>query len=162
MTDASVRRIVTRGKVTRARTLGGRVLLDMTMTDGERRRDVELLLPTGVTALPANGADLVVLEVGGNRQHLVAMVADDPNLRITGLAPGEFGMRDAQGQQVIFRADGIAIEGALKIDVTASGPVNVTATDTVTVEAPRINLGAGATQPVKLANDAPAMKVYAE
>nr|WP_314074893.1 phage baseplate assembly protein [uncultured Roseococcus sp.] len=162
MSDAGLRRVVTRGKVTAARTRAGRVLVDMTLFDGERRRNVELLLPTGVSALPAVGADLVVLEVGGNRQHLVAMVADDPGLRVSDLAPGEFGFRDAKGQQVIFRGDRLDISGALRIDITASGPVNVTAAETVTVEAPRINLGAGATQKVKLANDAAASKVYAE
>lgn len=162
MSDAGHRRVVTRGKVTSAQTRAGRVIVDMTLFDGERRRNVELLLPTGVSALPGVGADLVVLEVGGNRQHLVAMVADDPGLRIPDLAPGEFGMRDANGQQVIFRGDRLEISGALRIDITASGPVDVTAEGTVTVEAPRINLGAGATQPVKLANDTAATKVYAE
>ena len=157
--DRAIRRAVTRGKVTGSRTRAGRVLVDMTMLDGETRRGVELLLPTGVSALPAAGADLLVLEVGGNRGHLVAMVADDPSLRMEGLAPGEFGMRDAQGQQVVFRGDRIEISGALRIDITSSGPVNVTAADTVTVDAPRINLGAGATSPVQLVSG-PATKVY--
>lgn len=162
MSDPSLRRVVTRGKVTAAQTRAGRVLVDMTLFDGERRRNIELLLPTGVSALPGVGADLVVLEVGGNRQHLVAMVADDPGLRVADLAPGEFGMRDANGQQVIFRGDRIEVSGALRIDITTSGPVNVTSVEAVTVDAPRINLGAGAGQPVKLANDSPATKVYAE
>lgn len=162
MSNGGHRRVVTRGWVTSAQTRAGRVIVDMTLFDGERRRNVELLLPTGLSALPGVGADLVVLEVGGNRQHLVAMVADDPALRIPDLAPGEIGMRDANGQQVVFRADGIKITGALKIDIEASGPVNITAADVITVDAPRINLGAGATQQVKLANDMPATKVYAE
>lgn len=162
MSEALARRVVTRGKVVAARTRAGRVLVDMELFGGERRRNVELLLPTGVSALPAEGADVVVLEVAGNRQHLVAIVADDPALRVTGLAPGEFGLRDGNGQQVIFRADRLEISGALRIDIAASGPVNVTAEGTVTVDAPRINLGAGASQPVKLANDASATKVYAE
>ena len=160
-TERAVRRAVTRGRLTNARTRGGRVIVDMTMLDGETRRGVELMLPTGLSALPNAGADLVVLEVGGNRNHLVAMVADDPAQRIEGLAPGEFGMRQG-GQQVIFRTDGLEITGALQITITSSGPVNLTADATVTVEAPRIQLGAGATLPVKLASGANATKVFAE
>lgn len=153
--------IVSRGRVTASRIRDGRVLVDLTLLGGEVRRHVELLMPLGISSLPAQGADVMVLEVGGNRHHLVALVADDRALRITGLAPGEFGLRDAAGQQVVFRADGVEITGALKVTIVSTGPVDVQAGGIVTVEAPRINLGAGASQPVKLANDAPASKVYA-
>jgi phage baseplate assembly protein V len=159
--DRAVRRAVTRGKVTGARTRAGRVLVDLTLLDGEARRGVELLLPTGFSALPGAGSDVVVFEVGANRQHLVAMVADNPALRIEGLGAGEFGMRDAAGQQVVFRADRVEITGALRVDITASGPVNVTTPGTATIDAARVNLGAGATQPVRLADNSNATKVFA-
>lgn len=158
--ERAQRRAVTRGRVTNARTRAGRVIVDMTLLDGETRRGVELMLPTGMSALPAEGADLVVLEVGANRDHLVAMVADDPANRIEGLAPGEIGLR-AFGQQVIIRADGVEVTDALKITITASGPVDITADGIVTVEAPRINLGAGATLGVKRSDDSPSSKVFA-
>lgn len=161
MSETLARRAVTRGKVTAARTRAGRVLVDMELFGGERRRNVELLLPTGVSALPAEGADLVVLEVAGNRQHLVAIVADDPALRVTGLTPGEWAVR-VGSQQVVFRQDGLEITNALRITITASGPVNVTTDGIATVEASRINLGAGATKRVKLQDDSVAAKVYAE
>lgn len=161
MSEMFHRRIVTRGKVTAARTRLGRVFVDMDLFDGEHRSNVELLLPTGVSALPVAGADLVVLEVAGNRQHLVAIVADDPALRVTGLAPGEWAVRVGD-QQVVFRADGLEITDALKITITASGPVSITTDGVATVEATRINLGAGATKRVKLQDDSVATKVYAQ
>lgn len=153
-TARAVQRAVTRGRVQNARTREGRVIVDMTLTSGETRRGVELMLPGGFSMLPAEGADLVVLEVGGNRNHLVAMVADDPALRIQGLAPGEFGFRDAAGQQVLVRATGI--------EITSPLPVRVESAERVVVEAPEILLGEGATKAVKLEDDTPAAKVKAE
>jgi phage gp45-like len=81
-----------------------------------------LTQPTGFSAMPAVGADVIVFEIG-SRDHLVAIMADDPSLRIPGLAPGEIGIRDANGQQVVLRADGVEITGALKVTIVSADPL---------------------------------------
>lgn len=155
--------MATRGRVAAARVRGGRVLLDLDLISGERVTRVELLQPNGITAVPRIGADVVVMECGGLRGHLVALGGDEASLRVTDAAPGEIGIRDARGQQVVFRGDGIEVTGALQITVVSSGPV--------VVQAPTIRLGsAGASKRVALHGDpvtggqvqASATKVFAE
>lgn len=143
-----------RGRVTAARVRGGRTHLDVTLHSGETRSRVELLQPYGMTAVPAIGSEVLVCPIG-TRSHLVALLADSPALRVLDCGPGEIGIRDGQGQQVVFRADGIEVSGALKVTITSAGPV--------VVDAPAIRLGsAGATQAVRLASGAAATKVFAE
>ena len=43
----------------------------------------------GMTSHPHPGAECVVLAVGGMRQHLIIIAADDRRYRVTGLAEGE-------------------------------------------------------------------------
>lgn len=148
----------TRGKLLAVVTRGGRALADIALVSGETRSRIELLMPYGMSALPTVGADLLVFQIG-NRDHLVAIMADASAQRIPGLAPGEVGLR-AFGQEVIIRADGVAIRNALQVTITTSGPVQVTAAGEVQVDAPAIRLGAGATVPVRLANNAAATKVF--
>jgi len=144
-----------RGKVTAARVFGGRTLLDVELLSGEQCSYVELLAPTGWTMVPAPGADVLVQEVGGDRGHLVATVADDASLRIDGLGPGDFGLRDARGQQVTMTAEGVRVKNALQVIVEA--------TDEIVLACMVVRLGsAGASIPVRLANNAAASKVFAE
>lgn len=152
---------VTRGRILSVMTRGGRAIADISMLAGETRSRVELLLPFGLSALPNAGADVVVLPIAGSRDHLVALMADDPTVRIGGLAPGEVGLR-AHGQQVVIRADGVEVTGALKLTVVSTGPVTITA-PTVVVDSADVRLGsAAASQFVRLANGAAATKVKAE
>jgi phage baseplate assembly protein V len=153
--SATLGPVATRGFVTAARVRGGRVICDLTLLSGETRSRVELLQPMGWTMVPKPGAEVLVLEVGGLRGHLVALVADDAGLRVTDAEPGQIAVRDERGQRVVFRDDGIEITGALKVTITASGPV--------VLDAPEIRLGsAGASQPLRLANNAASTKVFAE
>jgi phage baseplate assembly protein V len=129
----------TRGRIVSTRTRGGRALATVLLANGDTRTRVELLMPYGLSALPEEGADVMVLEVGGNRDHLVAMMADATGLRIPGLAPGEVGLRDKRGQQVVLRGDGVEIIGALKVTIISSGPVEMTAPE-VTMTAPTVRV----------------------
>lgn len=154
------RSAISRGTLLSVVTSGGRALADIAMFSGETRSRVELMMPYGLSALPGKGADVLVHEIG-SRDHLVAVMADDPSVRILGLAPGEVGIQ-AFGQRVVIRADGVEIGGAKKISIVSDGPVTVTAPQVV-VESPNIRLGsAGAAVPVQLANNSAATKVFAE
>ncbi|MGX9966063.1 phage baseplate assembly protein domain-containing protein [Roseomonas sp. F4] len=151
----------TRGTVTAARVRGGRTLLDLALQSGETVSRVELMQPTGLTALPRIGADVLVMEIGGRRGHLVALLADDTALRVLDLGPGETGVA-GPGGQVVFRA------GAM--EVTATVPLTLTSTIRVVIDAPEVLLGAGATKRVALDGDptgagtvaSSATKVFAE
>ncbi len=101
---AAIRSAAVRGKVTAAR-IGPRTLLLVTGLDNEVVNVVELLLPPGYSARPAAGADVLLHQILGSRDHLVASGGDMVGQAIPDLAPGEFGLRDSNGQQVVFRVD---------------------------------------------------------
>ena len=132
-----VRGMVTRGKVTQA-AISGRTLVQSTAL-GETLNAIELLLPPGYSAMPAAGADVLLFTVLGARDHVVALGGDTANAdQISGLAPGEFGLRNPRGNcQAIFRNSGtielsgpVALTGNLAVtgDISATGSITAVGT----------------------------------
>lgn len=106
---------------------GARTMMQVTGMAGEAFQGIELLLPYGMSAIPAgNTADALIFQVNGHRDHKVALAADDPALRIPGLQAGEFGFRDARGQQVVFHADHIEVTTPLKLVAAVTGDCDLT------------------------------------
>lgn len=68
--------------------------------------EVELIEPYGFTAVPPNGAECIVLRVGGNRAGSVAILAGDRAVRIQGLAQGEVAMYHPNGASIVIRDNG--------------------------------------------------------
>lgn len=142
-----LRMIVTRGIVTQAAINSVRTMLQVTGLSGEALANIPLLLPTGRSALP-KGGDVILVQVGGTRSHLLAICADDSTLRITDLLAGEFGDRDYSGQQIVFRQDRLEITTPLKLvasvtgdlDATVGGNVSLNVTGSVTASAASWNL----------------------
>ena len=104
-----------------------RFAMQLSMRSQETGSKVELFLPYGMSAnpVPSQNADVIVFTIGGTRDHLVGIL-DDASLRIPGLAAGEFGWQDQNGQQVVFKSTGIVITTTL--GVTINGDVHVTGT----------------------------------
>jgi phage gp45-like len=97
----AIKTLVTRGKVAGA-VVGPRTLMQITGMDGVTQQVVELLLPPGYSARPVAGADLLLLQVMGSGDHVVALGGDLAGGAIANLAPGEFGLSDGT-QMVVFR-----------------------------------------------------------
>lgn len=134
---ASVARsIVSRGRIVLTVLNPKRALIQVNILAGEVKENIELMLPYGMSANPPAGGDVLLFAVGGSRSHLIALCADDPALRIAGLAAGEFGFRDKNGQQIVFRANGIEITSTLGVTINADVTVNgkVTATGEITAK----------------------------
>lgn len=132
---ARVRSMVTRGRVVSAALNPKRPLVQLSGLADEQKTQVELFMPMGMSVYPTGNEDLVLLQVGGSRSHLVAMFADNPALRITDLKPGEFGHRDTNGQQVVFRQDRLEITSPLKMQITVTGDVDIEVGGNVTGKA---------------------------
>ena len=158
-----------RGRVQRVEILDGQVLLDLTLNSGEVRTKVPMLLPTGITAIPVAGADVILARVGGRDEDLVAIHADDGAARVTEAVGGDWAVR-AHGGTALITATRLSIThlGAT-IEITTER-ASVTHPGEVVVDAPRILLGAGATKTVALDGDpvvgnqvrASATKVFGE
>ena len=124
---ARVRSMVTRGRVVSAALNPKRPLVQLSGLADEQKTQVELFMPMGMSVYPTGNEDLVLLQVGGSRSHLVALFADNPALRITNLQPGEFGHRDTNGQQIVFRQDRLEITSPKKVVINVTGEVDGTA-----------------------------------
>ena len=98
---AAIKNAVTRGKVANT-AVGPRTLMQITGLDGVTQQVVELLLPPGYSARPLSGADILLLQVMGSGDHVVALGGDFAGNAIADLAAGEFGLSDGT-QMVIFR-----------------------------------------------------------
>ncbi len=99
-----VRSAITRGKIV-ACALAGRSLAQVTGLAGETKQSVEVLHPYGWFAnLPA-GADVVLLQVMGTRDHVVALGGDALGQNVASAA-GEFGAKHSAGAFAHFTNDG--------------------------------------------------------
>ena len=114
---AALRVLLTRGKVTDTR-IGARTLLQFTGLQGEIKQPVELLVPPGYVCRPSVGADLLIMEVGGQRDHLVALGGDATGVTVTDLKAGEAGIR-CGNNWVVVRQDKVEIIAADRIDIRA-------------------------------------------
>lgn len=69
----------------------------------EVRGRVERFQNYGFTSVPFDGAEALVVSVGGNRSHMVSVAVDDRRYRLRNLRPGEVGMYSDEGDYVLFR-----------------------------------------------------------
>jgi len=94
--------------------------LQLRVLAGETIDGTEHYQPFGHTAHPVPGAEAVLLAVGGDRSHSIAVVVDDRRYRPTDLAEGESQLYNAFGEQVYLREDGtIAVDARSKVEVNA-------------------------------------------
>lgn len=115
---SALRSLVTRGRVQSA-TVGARTLMQISGLAGETASQVELLLPPGMTANIARGNDVVVLQVGGSRDHLVALGGDTVGSKVSGLASGEIAFSVGE-TQIIWRVTGkLEVKAPVEVDITA-------------------------------------------
>ncbi len=101
------------GEARRMRTI------QVTVFEGDVRDDVEHFEPYGITSrvqdAPADGrgAEAIVIDLGGNSDHPVAIVVADRRYRVTGLAKGEVCIHDDQGQRITLKRDRILVEAPI-------------------------------------------------
>lgn len=95
-------------------------LLQLGALADETREDVERFQNYGFTGVPLEGAEGVVLFVGGKREHGLAVAVDDRRYRIKNLNPGEVAVYTDQGDKIVIERGGtIRVTGATKVVVDA-------------------------------------------
>jgi phage baseplate assembly protein V len=98
--------------------------LQLTLLAGETRDGVERVQPYGLTTVPQAGAEAVVLCIGGNRDHPVAIVVGDAGGRPSGLGPGEVCLYSSQdaagGHRVLMKADRTIVIQGLRVRIEAT------------------------------------------
>jgi len=102
------------------------------------RDDVERFQQYGFTSVPFGDAEAIVLAVGGNRNHLVAIAVDDRRYRKKDLQPGESALYSDEGDYVILKRGRIVeVKAGTKLRVDAplaelTGDVTIAGTLAVT------------------------------
>lgn len=106
---------------------------------GDEVRDlIERFQQYGFTSVPFGGAEAILVSVGGNRNHLVAIAVDDRRYRKKDLQPGESALYSDEGDYVILKRGRIVeVKAGTKLrvdapaaeftgDVTIAGVLDVT------------------------------------
>lgn len=145
---------------------------------GEEISDVEHWQPYGIYSVPlapqgGKHAEVLMANIGGSADHPVAIATADRRHRPKNAQPGEAVIYDDQGQQIKIGRGGIVITGGASnkpLTVTV-GNASLTVSDgqiratvggmALTVLPSRVNIGNGS-QPVKLANDAASINLFAD
>jgi len=94
--------IVTRGYITFSNSSCKCQTLQINMSGGEQKSDVEHIEPYGFTSRPLDGAESVALFLDGDKSHGVVLVAGDRRYRITSLKKGEVAIYTDEGDYIIF------------------------------------------------------------
>ena len=99
--DARLSAVISRAQATSSR-IGGRTKVNFQGLDNESGSNVELLLPPGYVARPRPGADHLLMQVNGQRDHKVLLGGDHAADLVANLAEGESGLSSG-GQSLLLR-----------------------------------------------------------
>ncbi len=120
-------------------------LLKLKLLADETKDGVERFQDYGFTSVPEEGAEGLVLCIGGRRDQPVAFVVDDRRYRPRNLQSGEVAMYDKSGSLIVFKANGdieltpssgvLRFTGDLEVDGAVSATGNVAADGDVTAGA---------------------------
>jgi phage baseplate assembly protein V len=83
--------------------------LQLRILDGEVREGAERFQEYGFTSVPLDGAEAVVLSVGGRRDHLLVVAVDDRRHRKKDLAAGEVALYTDEGAAVHLKRGRIVV-----------------------------------------------------
>ena len=114
-----VSNMVARGVVSAVNAASKMQGVQVRLLAGEIKDRLEQFEPYGLTAHPHEGAEAVVVFLGGDRSHGVTVVVADRRYRLTGLQKGEVALHDDQGQVVYLTRDGITLSSPHKIRMDA-------------------------------------------
>jgi len=108
--------------------------VDLSTQVGHDAQRVEHFEPYGFTSRPKDGAEAVLLNLGGV-DHGIAICVADRRYRLKGLDQGGVAMYDDIGQTIKLTASGITIQssGGGDISIDADGDCTIDASGDVTV-----------------------------
>ncbi|PTT31891.1 phage baseplate assembly protein V [Pseudomonas sp. HMWF021] len=126
----SLKSMMARGTVLLAAAGKMMQTLQVRLTAGELKDNVEHFEPYGLTSNPLPGAEVLTMFLGGDRSHAVVVVASDRRYRIKELKPGEVAIYTDEGDRVHFKRGRV-------IDIETQ-ILNIKATVAVNFDTPEI------------------------
>jgi phage gp45-like len=113
----AVSNMASRASVVLANSAGKLQRLQVRILNGETKSNLDHAEPYGFTSCPHPGAEAVLLFMGGDRSHGIAIVVGDRRYRLQALEAGEVAVYDDLQQMVALKRDGIYINTPLDIDL---------------------------------------------
>lgn len=101
-----VANMVSRATVQKTDDAPGVQELQLNLLDSELRDEIERVQEYGFSSVPLEGAEAVVVFVGGRRDHGLAIATDDRRYRIGNLESGEVAVYNNTGAKVVIKASG--------------------------------------------------------
>ncbi|MEE1920314.1 phage baseplate assembly protein V [Pseudomonas asiatica] len=116
-------RMIARGTVALASAGSMLQTLQMRLTAGEVKDDLEHFEPYGFTSHPKPGAEGVALFLGGDRSHGVVVCVSDRRFRLKELQPGEVAIYTDEGDTFVFKRGRIIELNTMTLKVKAGTAV---------------------------------------
>lgn len=121
--------MIRRGVLTSSRVVDGALRLLQATVQGTAVDDVEQLEPYGLAAVAPAGAHVLIVHVGADESHPVAVAASSPAHRPSGMTAGQVALYDSTGKVILLSTSGIQLGTSASKGVARSG-------DTVSVTIP--------------------------
>ncbi|MEE4741112.1 phage baseplate assembly protein V [Pseudomonas alliivorans] len=117
-------RMLVRGTVVLARASSKMQALQMRLTAGEVRGDMEHFEPYGFTSNPLAGAEGIAAFIGGDRSHGLLLVVADRRYRLQGLESGEVAIYTDEGDKLHFKRGKVIDIETNTLNIKAATAVN--------------------------------------
>jgi len=98
--------MATKGSVDTVDDSGAMQVLKVVTGDGETLDRLERLQPMGLTSVPQNGDEVIVLALNGDLEHAIAVQVGASSRRPTGLAAGEVAVWRDVSNKIVFKSNG--------------------------------------------------------
>lgn len=131
-----VQNMVVRGTVSKVADSPKMQELDLALEHEMTATKVEHWHPYGISYHPNEGAEVLALALGGNRDHMVVVATADRRYRVK-VEKGEFAIHDDQGQKVHFKRDGVLVETGKKVTVTAAEKIQIESQQPIEIKSPQ-------------------------
>lgn len=105
--------MITRAVIESVKDSDGMQVVKVNLLAGETRSDVERFQNFGFTSNPPKSSEAVALAMGGDRDHLIVIVADDRKTRVKNLEEGESAFYNKGGDNLTLKNSG-NLEGELR------------------------------------------------
>lgn len=119
--------LVSRGVITLTNSANKCQSLQIKMSGGELKDNIEHIEPYGFTSRPLVGAETVSLFLNGDKSHGVVIVAGDRRYRLKGLEPGEVAIYTDEGDTITFKRQNTIEISTHKFIVNAQKSIDLNA-----------------------------------
>jgi len=105
---ARIRLLIGRAVIAASKNSDGKIMLDLELLAGEKRRGIELMQQFAFSSRPKGDVSAVALFMGGSRDNgiVIASRGDSPEMNDYKLEEGEAIMHSPFGQKILFKNDG--------------------------------------------------------